>query len=83
MGIQDKNNQELGYSNAKVYEARSRSPAKDRYMGSSFRQSSPPRATRQASPPRQASRQAPSDSYRPARSGNSPLRSSYKATYNY
>ena len=36
--MQDKNTQEIGYSNAKVYEARSRSPNKDRYTGSSFRQ---------------------------------------------
>ena len=37
MQMQDKNTQEIGYSNAKVYEARSRSPNKDRYTGSSFR----------------------------------------------
>ena len=30
MNIQDKNNNELHYSNAKVVDARSRSPAKDR-----------------------------------------------------
>jgi len=62
MGIQDKNNQELGYSNAKVYEARSRSPAKraaERNVGSSFRQSSPPRGgDRRTSPLRESYKQS-------------------------
>jgi hypothetical protein len=62
--MQDKNNKELHYSNAKVVDARSRSPAKDR--------------TYQRSSPKQSR-----ESYaKPAR-GGSPLRSSYKATYNY
>jgi len=86
MGIQEKNNQELGFSNAKVYEAKSRSPAKERYMGSSFRQTSPQRQ-RQQSPPRESResyrpRETRESTYKPARTGNSPLRSSYKATYN-
>ena len=62
MGIQDKNNQELGYSNAKVYEARSRSPAKraERQVQSSFRQSSPPRGggDRRTSPLRESYKQS-------------------------
>jgi len=60
--MQERNYKEMSYSNAKVTDARSRSPAKHN-NASSF-------AGRDSSPPRQ---------FR----GNSPLRSSYKATYNY
>lgn len=40
MQMQDRNNKEIGYSNAKVTDARSRSPAKKEV---DYRQSSPPR----------------------------------------
>ena len=56
--MQDANNRELQHSNAKVVDARSRSPAKNNrssYGGSAFK----------------------------PRGNGSPLRSSYKATYNY
>ena len=59
--MQDRNNKELGYSNAKVTDARSRSPPKQ--SRSTYHQPPP------SSPPRQ--------------NKGSPLRSSYKATYNY
>lgn len=61
-GMQERNTREIGYSAAKVGEARSRSPAK-RGFGA---ESSPPRRQPE-SPPRRTS----------------PLRSSYKANYNY
>ena len=57
--MQEKNNREIGYSNAKVNDVRSRSPAKN----GGGNQSSPPRSR--------------------GFGNNSPLRSSYKATYNY
>jgi len=60
--MQDKNHKELSYSNAKVVDARSRSPQKDRTY-----QRSSPRQTYSYAKPR----------------GGSPLRSSYKASYNY
>lgn len=62
--MQEKNNRELQYSNAKVTDVRSRSPAKDRGIDRS--------ATQNQSPPRSR-----------GFGNNSPLRSSYKASYNY
>jgi hypothetical protein len=59
--MQERNNRELQYSNAKVVEMRNRSPPKG---GSNFQQNS--------SPPRSR-----------GFGNNSPLRSTYKATYNY
>jgi len=59
--MQERNTKELGYSAAKVGDARSRSPPKESRGGA--------RATYQASSP--------------PRNRGSPLRSSYKATYNY
>ena len=59
-GMQEKNNRELQYSNAKVTDARSRSPHKN---------------AGNQSPPRQSQSRGFGN--------NSPLRSSYKATYNY
>jgi len=56
--MQDRNHKELSYSNAKVVDARQRSPAKSGNH-STYQPSSPPRTR------------------------GSPLRSSYKATYNY
>ena len=67
--MQDKNNREMQYSNAKVTDARSRSPAKR--MDTSNQ--SPPRQMRDQSPPRQTR----------GFGNNSPLRSTYKATNNY
>lgn len=60
--MQEKNNREIQYSNAKVQDVRSRSPGK----GTTAAESSPPRGSKSR-----------------GFGNNSPLRSSYKATYNY
>jgi len=56
--MQERNQKEISYSNAKVNDVRSRSPVKSNHY-----QQSPPKAR--------------------GFGNNSPLRSSYKATYNY
>lgn len=72
--MQDRNHQELGFSSAKVYDARSRSPAK-KYAGSSFVGATAATShyaaavDKSSSPPRRYA------------AGGSPLRSSYKPTY--
>ena len=102
MTMQDRNNHELGASEAKVYVARERSPGKKYNASSPLRASGNQNASTAAytntyaarqtygqtaersMPAQQHSRSPPrnnTSSY--GRRGNSPLRSSYKATYNY
>ena len=61
--MQERNNKEITYSNAKVQDVRSRSPAKNQGGNTQNQNQSPPRSR--------------------GFGNNSPLRSSYKATYNY
>jgi hypothetical protein len=98
--MQDRNHQEIGHSEAKVYHARERSPGKKYTASSPLRASGNTNqhqstaaysygrtygASATAKENQAQSRSPPRDmnqSYA-RRSGNSPLRSSYKATYNY
>lgn len=98
--MQDRNYQEIGHSEAKVYHARERSPGKKYTASSPLRASGNTNqhqstaaysygrtygASATAKENQAQSRSPPRDmnqSYA-RRSGNSPLRSSYKATYNY
>lgn len=86
--IQDKNNQELGYSNQKINEVRSRSPAKGKsYERSSFYGNTAATAATTGGYGRKMDRMSEQrETSPPRRSYNgagSPLRSSYKPTYKY
>ncbi len=75
--MQEQNNRELHHSNYKIVEARSRSPAKDRSY-----QRSPVKSSSYHQPSPGASAGA-GNSYTRGTRGGSPLRSSYKKSYNY
>lgn len=83
--MQEQNNRELQHSNYKIVEARSRSPAKDRsyqHQSTNSYQRSPVKGSSYHQPSPGASAGA-GNSYIRGTRGGSPLRSSYRKTYNY